>query len=209
MIERAVSDGFRNNAYLGRDDTNGRDETTARLRLRAGEAGSGRADLSLLYADFDNRYDAFAIDNSFETLSDRPGRDAQRSAGASFDLAWPLAGGGEWRSITGAADSDIVASFDGDWGNERDWGAAGPYDYFSETRRTRRQPMLGKNASRSMPTTNAWPAWPRALLTTPGPRQKPWHCSSTGNRLRTLSSIQRCTRPIMCSGACRMRGPIT
>ena len=49
-----------------------------------------------------------------------------------------LAGGGEIRSITGAAESDIVASFDGDWGNDRDWGAAGPYDYFSDTRRTRR-----------------------------------------------------------------------
>jgi len=137
VLERAVSDGFRDNRYLGRDDTNGRDETTARLRLRIGEPGGRRADLSFLYADFDNRYDAFAIDNGFETLSDRPGRDAQRSAGASLDVAWPLAGGRELRSITGVADSDIVASFDGDWGNNADWGDAGPYDYFSETRRTR------------------------------------------------------------------------
>jgi iron complex outermembrane recepter protein len=138
VLARAVSDGFRSNRYLGRDDTNGRDETTARLRVRLGEASAWRADLSLLHADFDNRYDAFAIDNSFRTLSDRPGRDAQRSQGAALDLAWPLAGGGEIRSITGAAESDIVASFDGDWGNDRDWGAAGPYDFFSSTRRTRR-----------------------------------------------------------------------
>jgi len=47
-------------------------------------------------------------------------------------------GGMELRSITTFADSDIVASFDGDWGNDTDWGAAGPYDYFSETRRERR-----------------------------------------------------------------------
>jgi len=138
VLERATSDGFRRNLYLGRNDTNGRDEMTARLRFRLGDPGGRRADLSFLYADFDNRYDAFAIDNGFDTLSDRPGRDAQRSTGASLDLAWPLAGGGELRSITGAAASDIVASFDGDWGNERDWGAAGPYDFFSETRRTRR-----------------------------------------------------------------------
>ncbi len=138
VLERAVSDGFRENRYLGRDDTNGRDETTARLRLRVGEESAWRADLSLLHADFDNRYDAFAIDNSFRTLSDRPGRDAQRSTGAALDLARALVGGGEIRSITGAAESDIVASFDGDWGNDRDWGAAGPYDFFSQTRRTRR-----------------------------------------------------------------------
>jgi outer membrane receptor protein involved in Fe transport len=138
VLQRAVSDGFRNNRYLGRDDTNGRDETTARLRFRLGGPRGRRADLSFLHADFDNRYDAFAIDNGFDTLSDRPGRDAQRSTGASLDVAWPLAGGGELRSITGAAASDIVASFDGDWGNDRDWGVAGPFDFFSETRRTRR-----------------------------------------------------------------------
>ncbi len=156
VLERAASDGFRKNSFLGRDDTNGRDETTARLRFNVGEAGGRRADVSLLYADFDNRYDAFAVDNSFETLSDRPGRDAQRSAGASLDLAWPLAGGGELRSITGAADSDIVASFDGDWGNDRDWGAAGPYDYFSETRRTRRTLSQDLRLAGSPESRAAW-----------------------------------------------------
>ena len=98
----------------------------------------GARDLALLYADFDNGYDAFAIDNSFATLSDRPGRDAQRSTGASLDLACAA----RWRRRAaldhGRADSDIVASFDGDWGNDSDWGEAGPYDFFSETRRNRR-----------------------------------------------------------------------
>jgi outer membrane receptor protein involved in Fe transport len=137
-LERAASDGFRDNRFLGRDDTNGRDETTARLKLRLGRDGSWRGDLALLSPDFDNGYDAFAIDNSLTTLSDRPGRDAQRSAGTSLDLAWPLAGGGTLRSITAFADSDIVASFDGDWGNKTDWGDAGPYDFFSDARRMRR-----------------------------------------------------------------------
>ncbi|MGH8205126.1 MAG: TonB-dependent receptor, partial [Steroidobacteraceae bacterium] len=138
MLERAVSDGFRDNRFLGREDTNGRDETTARLKLTIAEEESWRAQLALLHADFDNRYDAFAIDNGFTTLSDRPGRDAQRSDGASLDLARATASGGELRSITAWAESDIVASFDGDWGNDRDWGDAGPYDFFSETRRGRR-----------------------------------------------------------------------
>ena len=138
VIQHAVSDGFRENRFLGRDDTNGRRETTARLRLRLAEDEAWQGDLAFLYADFDNRYDAFAIDNSFTTLSDRPGRDAQRSAGASMDLARGLAAGQSLRSITAFADSDIVASFDGDWGNDRDWGDAGPYDFFSETRRERR-----------------------------------------------------------------------
>ena len=137
VLERAVSDGFRHNAYLGRDDTNGRDETTARLKARL-SGGGWAADLALLHADFDNGYDAFAIDNSFVTRSDRPGKDSQRSDGASLDLHGSAGGRVDWRSITTWAESDIVASFDGDWGNERDWAAAGPYDFFSDTRRTRR-----------------------------------------------------------------------
>ena len=60
-------------------------------------------------ADFDNGYDAFAIDNSLHTVSDRPGNDAQRSDGASLDLAFEL-DGRELRSITAVAESDIVAS---------------------------------------------------------------------------------------------------
>ncbi len=138
VLERAVSNGFRRNLFLGRDDTNGRDETTARLKFRLGGPTGWRADLALLHADFDNGYDAFAIDNSFRTLSDRPGRDSQRSDGASLDLHVPVTSQREMRSITAWAESDIVSSFDGDWGNERDWGDAGPYDFFSETQRTRR-----------------------------------------------------------------------
>lgn len=138
VLEHAVSDGFRANRFLGRDDTNGRDETTARLKFRLESERGFRANVALLHADFANGYDAFAIDNSFTTLSDRPGRDSQRSDGASLDLAHAATGGSELRSITAWAESDIVTSFDGDWGNERDWGAAGPYDFFSDTRRTRR-----------------------------------------------------------------------
>jgi hypothetical protein len=138
VLERSVSDGFRENRFLGRDDTNGRDETMARFKFRLESEHGWRADFELLHADFDNGYDAFAIDNSFTTLSDRPGKDSQRSDGASLDLAHDAAGRAELRSITAWAESDIVASFDGDWGNERDWGAAGPYDFFSDTQRTRR-----------------------------------------------------------------------
>ncbi len=138
VLQRAQSDGFRRNVFLGRDDSNGRDELTARLKLRLELPQGWRADLGLLYLDFDNGYDAFAIDNSFRTLSDRPGRDAQRSFGASLDASRRGVGGIELRSTTAWAESDIEASFDGDWGNDADWGAAGPYDFFSRTLRGRR-----------------------------------------------------------------------
>ena len=156
VVQRAVGDGFRKNAFLARDDTNGRDETTARLKLRLASEKAWSADVALLHADFDNRYDAFAIDNSLTTLSDRPGQDSQRSDGASLDLALGLQGATAWRSITAVAESDIVASFDGDWGNDRDWGAAGPYDFFSDTRRTRRAASEDLRLAGDTPAGHAW-----------------------------------------------------
>ena len=135
-LQRTASDGFRRNAYLGREDTNGRDELTARGRLRLDRGGAWRADLTLMHADLDNGYDAFALDNSFVTRSDRPGRDAQRSTGLSADLRRE-GGTVGFRSITAWADSTLDSSFDGDWGNDVDWGDAGPYDFFSRTLRQR------------------------------------------------------------------------
>ncbi len=138
VLQRASNDGFRHNGFLDRDDTNGREETTARVRVRVEMPSGWRADLGLMYADFDNGYDAFAIDNSLRTLSDRPGRDAQRSNGAWLDVTRSGLHGVELRSTTSWAESDIEASFDADWGNNADWGAAGPYDFFSQTLRDRR-----------------------------------------------------------------------
>ncbi len=138
VLHRAVGDGFRRNSFLGRDDTNGRDELTARLKFRFETEGGWRADLGLMFADFDNGYDAFAIDNGLTTLSDRPGRDSQESLGASLDLNYSGWNGLLLRSVTAWADSDIEASFDADWGNDTGWGAAGPYNFYSSTLRDRR-----------------------------------------------------------------------
>jgi outer membrane receptor protein involved in Fe transport len=138
VLHHAVSNGFRHNSYLGRDDTNGRDELTARLKFRLEADDDWRADLSLMFADFSNGYDAFAVDNSFKTRSDRPGRDSQESRGASLDVSYSGWDGLMLRSISAWADSDIEASFDADWGNGPGWGAAGPYDFFSRTLRHRR-----------------------------------------------------------------------
>lgn len=133
----ARSDGFRRNAYLGRDDTNGRDETTLRGKLRWHATPDWRVELGALYVDIDNGFDAFVPDNSLRTLSDRPGRDAQRSTGGSLKVTGDL-GRASLLSTTAYADSDILYSFDGDWGNDGYWGGFAPYDYFSRFDRERR-----------------------------------------------------------------------
>lgn len=131
------SNGFRDNAYLGRDDSNGRDETTLRGRLRWQPGDTLTVDLAALYADVDNGYDAFAIDNSHTMLSDKPGRDAQQSAGGSLRVEWSALPWATLTSITAAADSDIVFDFDADWGNDDSWAPV-TYDYVSRSDRSRR-----------------------------------------------------------------------
>ncbi len=134
------SDGYRNNVYLGRDDTNGYNEGTLRGKLFWQITPTLRADLALMDVDLNNGYDAWSINNSFTTQSNQPGRDAQQSLGASLKLSLTSFSFGELRSVSSAAQSHIVYSFDADWGNDPFWAACcgySPYDYFEQDRRQR------------------------------------------------------------------------
>ena len=135
------SDGFRKNAFLNSSKTNGRDESTIRARLRYLDSDSFEANVSLMYANIDNGYDAFSIDNSYTTLSDKPGKDAQESKGASLRLDWIEFGNGSLSSITSIASSAIKFSFDADWGNEDSWS---PFIYDYETFNDRKRRTLSQ-----------------------------------------------------------------
>lgn len=136
VVHRHRSDGFRDNAFLGRSDTNGRDELSTRIKLRYRPGDNWQASLTALHADLDNGYDAFAIDNGFTTQSDRPGRDAQRSLGGVLRIEGDIDERLSLVSITGAARSDVTFSFDADWGNDEFW-APFVYDFYSATDRDR------------------------------------------------------------------------
>lgn len=118
VAQKYSSDGFRHNAFLNRDDTNGYDEATLRGKVHLAPRDDLQLDLTTLYVDLDNGFDAFSIDNSRTTLSDKPGRDAQRSLGlasrAEYTGFYPFT----LKSTTTFANSDIFYSFDGDWGND-------------------------------------------------------------------------------------------
>lgn len=137
-LHRFVSNGFRTNAYLNRDDTNGFDENLARLRVTSRLSDALRLNLTVLYSDVDNGYDAWSIDNSRVTESDQPGQDAQRSKAAALRLDYDGWQGVTLRSISTFAIADMKYSFDGDWGNDVMWGENGPYDFFESIDRRRR-----------------------------------------------------------------------
>jgi iron complex outermembrane recepter protein len=138
---KSVQDGFRNNRFLNRDDTNQRDESLLRLRSNFTPNQALEIDTTLSRVNLANGYDAFAIDNGFATQSDRPGRDAQFSTLASIRATHSDLNG-SWTAIGSHARSRSEASFDGDWGNDASWGVNAPYDFFSDTDRLRRTRSL-------------------------------------------------------------------
>ncbi|MBX7138821.1 MAG: TonB-dependent receptor [Oligoflexia bacterium] len=132
-----LSDGFRDNQFLDRDDTNARDEFTGRAKLRWLPTNALTVDLNVLHIDVENGYDAFAIDNGLKVRSDRPGQDAQTTDGAALKANFDL-GARDALVVTNTySTSDVTYSYDGDWGNNPFWGPNAPYDYFSETFRDR------------------------------------------------------------------------
>jgi iron complex outermembrane recepter protein len=138
VAQNERSDGFRHDLFLHRFDTNGRDESTYRAKLRWQPDANLDIRVTAMLVDIDDGYDAFAIDNSFNTLSDQPGRDSQRSAAGSVHIEWQAARFAKIVAISSYADSKIVSSYDADWGNNVSWAPNTPYQYFSETDRRRR-----------------------------------------------------------------------
>lgn len=138
VIHNSQRNGFRDNVFLNRDDTNGRDESNLRLKLAYDINTDWSANLTSMWVDLDNGYDAFAVDNGFTTYSDRPGQDAQRSVGHVLNIAGELSDSVYFESISGVADSDVIFSFDADWGNDEFWDPV-IYDFFSRTDRERQQ----------------------------------------------------------------------
>jgi iron complex outermembrane receptor protein len=131
------ADGFRDNVYLRRDDTNSRDELNLRGKLAWQITDDWQATVSGLYADFQNGYDAWAIDNGSHTYSDKPGDDSQKTSAASVKLTGSIGAAVDFVSITSYAASDIVFSYDADWGNNDGYWGGYVYDYFSRTDRER------------------------------------------------------------------------
>ena len=134
-VQRYRSGGFTHNTYLDRN-TNARDELTGRFKWRWAPSDATTVDATLLHANLGNGYDAFAIDNSRHTLSDRPGEDSQRATGASVRVVTTAWSPYTLTAIGSSADSKSLNSFDADWGNAASW-APYTYDYYSRSSRDR------------------------------------------------------------------------
>jgi outer membrane receptor protein involved in Fe transport len=113
--QHAESGGFRRNMFLNRD-TNARDEDALRMRLAWRPSDVWRWEAAVLFADLNNGYDEFAMDNNGRfVFSDQPGRDLQRSLGTSLRGEYTGWQEVQLTTITQGTTTDSSYSYDADW----------------------------------------------------------------------------------------------
>ena len=121
-------DGFMENSYLQRDDTQQRSERNAKFNLWTDVADDWQIRTTLHHYHQDNGYDAFSLDNTRLTYSDAPGEDdasiqAGRIAGHYFGAPnYKLELSYSWLQ------SDTLYSYDEDWSYQ---GIAPGWEYSS------------------------------------------------------------------------------
>ena len=115
-IKNSKSDGFIKNVYLNRDDTNDIDETISRAKFTKNN-DTTKLTLNIFYADIDNGYDAFSLDNTRTTYSDEPGYDRQKTTAASAKFEKTLRNSHTIEILASFADSELGYAYDEDWSN--------------------------------------------------------------------------------------------
>ncbi|WP_252097692.1 TonB-dependent receptor [Pseudoalteromonas sp. NBT06-2] len=112
---KAESDGFMENDYLQRNDTQNRDEVVSRFKLNSQITEQLNTQLTIHYIDINNGYDGFTLDNSRHSTADNPGSDNQKSM--AFGLANTY-NGLDFADVVinlTSIKSDLLYSFDEDW----------------------------------------------------------------------------------------------
>ncbi|MEZ0186469.1 MAG: TonB-dependent receptor [Candidatus Reddybacter sp.] len=114
-VQQKRSDGYIDNDFLGRDNTNNIDELSTRGKLRWLANDELSIDLTGLYVDIDNGYDAFSLDNTRHTLSDQPGHDRQETAAFALASTWTGHQAFTLKTIVSWSDSNLEYGYDEDW----------------------------------------------------------------------------------------------
>ncbi|MGR8921684.1 MAG: TonB-dependent receptor [Gammaproteobacteria bacterium] len=114
-VRQFNSDGFIDNAFLRADDTQDKDELAARLKLRWDPTARLGAELTTLYLDADNGYDAFSLENTRTTLADEPGSDDQEIAAVAGRISYAAGSAGTVQFSSTYTDSSELYAFDEDW----------------------------------------------------------------------------------------------
>jgi len=134
-IYKNTSDGYMKNSYLNRDDTQDIDELTAKAHLRWLASENHTIDLNAMHVNIDNGYDAWTLDNSWDSHSDQPGQDKQKTNAIALKSTYAF---DTMRLISklSHSKSDMTYSYDEDWSYVGEFDASlWPYMGFDEYNR--------------------------------------------------------------------------
>ena len=110
-----TSDGYITNDFLQRDDTDNIDELSLRAIIDWQASEDLSLKLTLFKVDADNGYDAFSLDNTRRTLSDKPGHDRQESSAFAIQTHWQANDHFDVVSLRSYVVSDLEYGYDEDW----------------------------------------------------------------------------------------------
>jgi outer membrane receptor protein involved in Fe transport len=114
-VQQKRSDGYTDNDFLDRDNTQNIDELSTRGKLRWAASDELSIDLTGFYVDIDNGYDAFSLDNTRHTLSDQPGHDRQETTAFALSSTWTGHQAFTLKTIVSWSDSNLEYGYDEDW----------------------------------------------------------------------------------------------
>ena len=114
-VQSHTSDGYTTNDFLIKDDTDNIDELSLRAIFDWQASDDLSLKLTLFRVDADNGYDAFSLDNTRNTLSDKPGHDRQESSAVALHSNWQANEQFDVVSLISFADSDLEYGYDEDW----------------------------------------------------------------------------------------------
>ncbi len=135
VLRKDYADGFRKNIFLNKSDTSRKDELTLRYKLNWNFNETTEINFLISKVDMDDPADIWTIDGSLNTLSDRPGMDSQETNSYGVKVTKNF-NNFDLQSFTSATKTDVIFSYDADWGNPESHFPY-TYDYFSETLRKR------------------------------------------------------------------------
>ena len=117
-------------------NTSRKDELTSRFKVNWKINTDTLIKLLLSRVDLNDPADIWTLDGSLNTLSDRPGMDSQKTDSFGLNLISQQEGF-DFQSLTSTTNTDVIFSYDADWGNTESWHPY-VYNYFSETYRERK-----------------------------------------------------------------------
>ncbi len=133
------SDGYMTNSYLGREDTNNIDELTAKAHFRWFASDNHTLDLNLMHVDVNNGYDAWTLDNTRDSHSDKPGKDTQKTNALSLRSTYQVNPKMHLISSFSYSESDMEYSYDEDWSYVGEFDPDWSYSSFDQYLRDRKQ----------------------------------------------------------------------